>query len=287
MARAGAPRVRGWALLVALPLASALAIAPLRSERCGARGPRMVAGLPDLPGEGEDEVLPSDDMYGVASASVEGQSEPGPRRPIDSDALKIDQAAFDRPLATPEQLAKHIPSWAANLMLDEEANGAYQTARSKEAAAQFKPVDGRTWNSLDGIDDERADDAGLRDFTPSEVAEDYGLPVETVLATMSQLGVEVEEGTADAPIKATCTDAHVSELLAFVSSADPIAAREELADLSLLELADELPAAIDAEVLLRLCAQHEIALVCGASTRLPHDEYAALVAYAERETAFL
>eukprot|EP00326_Haptolina_ericina_P019915 CAMPEP_0181200294 /NCGR_PEP_ID=MMETSP1096-20121128/17680_1 /TAXON_ID=156174 ORGANISM="Chrysochromulina ericina, Strain CCMP281" /NCGR_SAMPLE_ID=MMETSP1096 /ASSEMBLY_ACC=CAM_ASM_000453 /LENGTH=221 /DNA_ID=CAMNT_0023290627 /DNA_START=42 /DNA_END=707 /DNA_ORIENTATION=+ len=208
--------------------------------------------------------------------------------PMDQEAINRDVAAYQLPPATPEQLARHLPDWAASFMLDDEAQDSYERERSTEAAAAYRAVAGRSWEALDAGDGsaEGDDSAGLSAFTPEEVAEDYGLPLETVVMELGHLGIDLSTvRPSESPIRSFCSTQQIKDLLQFVATTDPIAAREALADSTLEELSAEQP--LSAEALSDLCEQHGIPLVLGVQTRLPTVDFAALVAYAEREAAFL
>eukprot|EP00966_Prymnesium_polylepis_P210438 4873035-Prymnesium_polylepis.1 len=203
---------------------------------------------------------------------------------MDRNAIQKDLENYQRPAATPEQLAPHLPAWAASLMLDDDAQESYEYDMSSAAARDFNAIDGRTWEGL-----EYDDDAGLPSFTASEIADDYSIPLEIVFERIGQLGVDIEEHSVNTPVKSICNEEQIKELLNFVALTDPIAARESLADVTVFELSQEgggdSPLAPDA--LVRLCKEHDIAAVLGADTRLNRVDHEALVALAEREAAFM
>ena len=86
------------------------------------------------------------------------------------------------------------------------------------------------------------------------------------------------------PVKDVCTQQQLSELVAFVGSCDPIAAREELCESTLEEIAEDLP--LSADELLALCRKNEIAALLGTETRIHADDYASLLAAAEVEISW-
>ena len=109
---------------------------------------------------------------------------------------------FAAPPATPQKLASHLPSWAAEIMLNEETNEAYESEMGRRRSSRIRKqsVDGRVWEELDEdgafADGEYEDGggsgaAGMANFTPEELADDYGLPFETVCEFMLlQLGID-------------------------------------------------------------------------------------------------
>mmetsp|Transcript_24803 Transcript_24803/g.52710 ORF Transcript_24803/g.52710 Transcript_24803/m.52710 type:complete len:260 (-) Transcript_24803:271-1050(-) len=204
--------------------------------------------------------------------------------PMDQEAVDRDFAAYQRQPASPQELASHLPSWAASFMLDDVAQQKYERELAFSAAREFSAVEGRSWEGL-----EYDDDAGLPAFTASEIADDYSIPVETVLTRMGQLGVDIETHSVSKPVKEYCSESQIQELLSFVALTDPIAAREALSDATVFELSvdggGDCPLSSDA--LVQLCKQHDIPLVLGVDTRLDRTDHEALVALAEREAAFL
>lgn len=185
--------------------------------------------------------------------------------------------------ASRAEMAECLPAWAAELMLNPEVADEYEIDQASRRAAELhaKRVDGRSWDDMHAHEGEGA---GMAEFTPEELAEDYGLPLETVCEQMLALGVEAKRLDMRAPVKGACTQQQQAELLAFLGSADPIAAREELCDRTLSEMADSLP--LSEEQLLALCRQNEIRTVLGAETRIRADDHASLLDAAELEIAF-
>ena len=96
---------------------------------------------------------------------------------------------------------------------------------------------------------------------------------------------KLQKPQPDQPITELCTDAQVAQLLAFVATADGIALRDQLADATLSEMADDLPG-MSVEDLEALCAENSIDLPLGAETRLEVEDHDALLMYAEREAAW-
>lgn len=207
--------------------------------------------------------------------------------PIDTAAIEFDRRELmsDRP-ATPEQLAQHLPDWAKTMTLDPDEKEEYESSQARLRAKQLhaQRVDGREWEALEGAAD--GEGAGFSEFTPEEVAEDYNLPLETVVQSLLSLGVEAKRLDVRRPVKAVCTAQQLAELLAFVGSADPIACREELCENTLSEIAEtELPE-LTADQLLALCLQNDINPILGVDTRLKAEEYTILIERAEYELAF-
>lgn len=219
-----------------------------------------------------DDEIPSDESFSGSSS-------------IDKNALNRDLSAFQRPPATPQEVASHLPSWAASIMLDQEAQASYASEIAASAAREYNAVEGRTWEDLD-----YDGDAGLSSFTASEIAEDYSLPVETVLTRLVELGVDIKsESAVDTPIKAFCTSEQLKAMSDFVALTDPIAAREALSDTSVLEISVEGggDSPLSSDTLVQLCERHDIPLVLGIHTRLNLVDHEALIAIAEAEEAFM
>lgn len=206
------------------------------------------------------------------------------RMPIDTDAIDRERMMDDYKTASRAELAEYLPPWASEMMLDEEANEEYETDQASRRAAYLnsKRVKGRSW---DEIDMEESDGAGMAEFTPEELAEDYSLPLETVLAFTLSLGVDPKRLIVNAPVKGVCSPQQLAELLAFLGCTDPIAAREELCESTLEELADGTP--LSPDDFLVLCQQNEITALLGIETRIKADDVDLLLDAAEREIAFL
>ena len=212
--------------------------------------------------------------------------------PIDQAALAKEAAEDDYSKASAEELAEYLPDWAAEMMNDPDEMEDYELNLTKERAAKLhaRRVEGRSWEELYSFEGEGAgesfgEEAGMAEFTPEELAEDYSLPLETICAQLLNLGLPSKRLDTRLPVKDMCTIQQISELLAFVSSTDPIAAREVLCDLTITELADELP--IGPKALLTLCRKEEITTLLGAETRILQDDYASLMDAVKREVAFL
>ena len=185
-------------------------------------------------------------------------------------------------------------------MLNEETNEAYENEMGRRRSSRIRKqsVDGRVWEELDEdgafADGEYEDGggsgaAGMANFTPEELADDYGLPFETVCEFMLlQLGIDKARlrDHLRQPVKQLCTNQQLGELLAFLGSADPIACRDALSEQPLSELAEEETPGLSAEQLLQLCGD-EVAQVIGVEARISRVEYAILLERAEREIAFL
>ena len=122
--------------------------------------------------------------------------------------------------------------------------------------------------------------ASMDEFTPEELADDYGLPLETIVEFLLDNGVEAKRLAVNAPVKGVCTQLQLSELLAFLGSSDPIAAREVLCESTLSELADA--TLLSADELLALCKREDIRTVLGADTRIKDDEQSVLLDAIER-----
>jgi hypothetical protein len=104
-------------------------------------------------------------------------------------------------MAPPSELALHIPSWAADIMLDEAQNKEYTRSQRESLAAAYAPVEGREWVGEES--------QGIAAFTPREIAEDFNTPTESVLAKMLEAGVPERDVKPDRPICETCSAAQV------------------------------------------------------------------------------
>ena len=101
---------------------------------------------------------------------------------IDQPQVEEDAAAWaeTQAPASGDELSAHLPDWAKPILREREA---YEREQKTQRAAEFRPVDGRMW-------EEGGDSAGgLRDFTPEEIADDYSLPLESVVAELEEIGV--------------------------------------------------------------------------------------------------
>uniref|UniRef100_A0A7S2I6L2 Uncharacterized protein n=1 Tax=Haptolina brevifila TaxID=156173 RepID=A0A7S2I6L2_9EUKA len=209
-------------------------------------------------------------------------------RPIDFEATERERVQDARgPKATPEQLAHYLPPWAQALMLDADANAEYEETqvRSRAAAMHAMRVKGRTWEES-GLEIQ-GDSAGMEQFTPEELGDDYQIPVEAVCAAIIKLGVNGERLKVRQPVKSFCTQAQQAELLEFLSTVDPIAVREEYVEYTLTEIAeDELQGKLSPEQLVILCSAHSISAVLGAESRVCCDDYPRLMELAAREAFF-
>jgi hypothetical protein len=214
----------------------------------------------------------------------------------DPDAVPIDWMAVERDRqdmqsekpATPEQLAVHLPDWAASMTLDPDEKEDYESsqARLRVAAARAKGVvEGRSWDGI-YLSDQDGEGAGMPEFTAEELSEDYQLPLETVVTALLSLGVDATRLSVRQPIRQMCTNQQEAELLAFLTSADPIACREELCESTLSELAETTFPELTADELLRLCEQQQIKTVLGVETRVFAEDYEALANSAELEIAW-
>jgi len=208
------------------------------------------------------------------------------RKPMDYEVIQKEARELgEEDKATPEQLAALVPAWAAEMMLDPVANEEYESsqARGRAAALHARRVEGRSWEELDntGYDGEGA---GMAEFTPEELSEDYNVPLESVIDVMLSLGVERQRLNWRLPVKECCTAQQQNELLNFFGGADPIAMRESLCESTLVEIADGSP--FSAAELLRLCVRNEISVVLGEQTRIKVDDYATLQDAIQQEAAF-
>ena len=203
--------------------------------------------------------------------------------PIDTAALRREMDEDSYRSATKAEIAEYLPQWAAEMMLDEDANEEYEEKQVKRRAAELhrRRVEGRDWEELDAF---AGEGAGMSEFTPEELAEDYALPLETIVAQMLSLGVDPKRLKTSSPVKGVCSQSQLTELLGFLGSTDPIAAREALCESTLDELAEALP--LSSEQLLALCQREQIGAVLGVETRIQAEDYASLIDSVEREIAF-
>jgi len=222
--------------------------------------------------------------------------------------------------APAERLAKHVPGWAAEMMLDDDKQREYRRSQNAARAKSYRAVKGRTWS--DGEGDE-GDEGGLDSFTPREIAEDYGVPVELLLGEMGAQGVDPSRLQLDRPLRDCCTTsqarpprpsrpmhtlrpdrfpAQVAHMVGYVYGLDPIEAREAFADETIGEAADEMGVDVrsppdlrpisarsqsmrQVEALLELCEAREVRAYCGADTRLSRDDHDFILSSAQREAA--
>ena len=205
------------------------------------------------------------------------------RKAIDSAALALVARTETYKTATRSEMAEYLPPWAQEIMLDDDVNDEYEGVQVSQRAAYLheRRVEGRLWDE----DDYESDGAGMAEFTPDELSEDYALPLETVVAYMLAIGVDAKRLNLEKPVKGMCSPEQITELTAFLSSVDPIAAREELCESTLEELADGMP--LTADELLNLCRQNDISALIGVETRIKVDDLDSLLDAAEREIAFL
>ena len=225
----------------------------------------------------------------VAMAKDADDSKPGGRRamPIDFEATEREsREEARRPPARANELAAHLPPWAAAIALDPVANQEYETTQQRGRAAALKKtsVEGRTWEGLDSEWDPEGATAGAAQFTPSELAEDYNLPLEGVCEALIELGVPPARVKLGRPVRSFCSQSQLAQLLEYLATCDPIAAREARAEETLEEMADG--TRFSADDLVALCRQSSIAVVLGADTRIQANEVARLRESMERELAW-
>ena len=208
--------------------------------------------------------------------------------PIDFGATEYErQQHARRAPATASELAAHLPPWAAQIALDPVANEEYEAMQQKGRAEALKKtsVKGRTWEELDSEWDPEGSRAGAAQFTPSELAEDYNLPLEGVCEALLELGVPPARMKVGQPVSSFCSSMQLSQLLEFLATVDPIAAREARAEETLEEMAEDTPFTPDD--LVSMCRRADITVMLGANTRIKASEYARLCESIERETAWL
>ena len=251
----------------------AIALLPLRSA--------IVVLAPSVPTR----------QRGCAVAMAKDADEPksGGRRamPIDFEATEREsREEARRPPARANELAAHLPPWAAAIALDPIANQEYETTQQRGRAAALKKtsVEGRTWEGLDSEWDPEGATAGAAQFTPSELAEDYNLPLEGVCEALIELGVPPARVKLGRPVRSFCSQSQLAQLLEYLATCDPIAAREARAEETLEEMADG--TRFSADDLVALCRQSSIAVVLGADTRIQANEVARLRESMERELAW-
>ncbi|EOD27610.1 hypothetical protein EMIHUDRAFT_457110 [Emiliania huxleyi CCMP1516] len=125
---------------------------------------------------------------------------------------------WEHEMAGAEKLAKHVPAWAAEIMLDEAAGAEYEAEQARARAE-------------------------------AHIGDDYGAPLEAVLAKLLDLGVPERDLRPERPLSEACTAAQA--LVHYLQGGgpvepaspprcDPIELREGLADESIGELASEL-----------------------------------------------
>jgi hypothetical protein len=199
------------------------------------------------------------------------------------------------PPATPEEIAEYIPPWAREFLLDEETRNEYEASMARERARELasKRVEGRTWEGEDAVFDYTAhgglgDEGGFPHFTPEEIAEDYDVPLETVAASMLRVGIPKDKLRLSEPLKRFCTLEQSNELCAILGwlSADPIAAHEELTELTLRELSETGEVDVSPSTLVKLCRQCEIDALLGEDTRILTVDYDRLMREVDDYVAF-
>ena len=156
--------------------------------------------------------MPSGDVKSVhewdgrGGALAEEVEEFGNAR-IDQPQVEEDAAAWaeTQAPASGDELSAHLPDWAKPILREREA---YEREQKTQRAAQFRPVDGRMW-------EEGGDSAGgLRDFTPEEIADDYSLPLESVVAELEEIGVPAAKLEPPwRPLKEVCSPEQESSVL--------------------------------------------------------------------------
>ena len=282
-------------ILASITPASAL----LATSRCNAARPALRAR----------PVRCSEDGDGAAAEQVPADAPlPGShphteqRGRIDQGALNAERYIWDKDPATREEMAAELPSWAAEMMLDEGERDEYEEEMASARDAAYVAVEGRDWEELQGTGGEEVEDAsnnwrttgsgsdrgGLNAFTPREIAEDYNFPLEAVMTELQTQGViKIDESNRDAlpntPVREVASSRQLTELLAFLATADPIALREELVDETVGELASEL--AVPEATLEALCDAEGIPLVLGNQTRLVREDFDALLTAAKMSIA--
>jgi len=174
---------------------------------------------------------------------------------------------WEHEMAGAEKLAKHVPAWAAEIMLDEAAGAEYEAEQARARAEAHVLVEGREWGDGGGVGGDGGDGEafGSGAFTPAEIGDDYGAPLEAVLAKLLDLGVPERDLRPERPLSEACTAAQVASLVHYLQGCaarsspparhvfspaqraclpplgcDPIELREGLADESIGELASEL-----------------------------------------------
>jgi len=232
----------------------------------------------------------------IAAAAAAADGDPssdeesqGPVVPIDFGATERERIeGARRAPATAGELAAHLPPWAAQIALDPELNQEYEATQQKGRAAALKKtsVEGRTWEGIDNTyDDPEGATAGAAQFTPSELAEDYNLPLEGVCEALLDVGVPRERINIGRPVHSFCSQPQLTQLLEFLATCDPIAAREARAEETLEEMAEG--TRLSAEDLLTLCRKASIEALLGVDTRVKAGDYALLRESMERELAWL
>lgn len=217
-------------------------------------------------------------------AGANDESSDGTRQRIDYQQIEQELADLrSETTATPEEIASHLPSWAAEIMLTPDLNEEYETSQATQRAASLhaQRVDGRTWEESDGADDAW----GMGQFTAEELAEDYNLPLEAVVEAILSAGVDRQRFKLRRPVKEVCSSTQLTELLGFLGTADPIALNDELCDSTLSDIADD--SLLTAEQLIQLCARNEISVVLGEDTRVRQKELPTLLEAITREEAFM
>jgi len=119
---------------------------------------------------------------------------------------------WEHEMAGAEKLAKHVPAWAAEIMLDEAAGAEYEAEQARARAEAHVLVEGREWGDGGGAGGDGGDGEafGSGAFTPAEIGDDYGAPLEAVLAKLLDLGVPERDLRPERPLSEACTAAQAS-----------------------------------------------------------------------------
>ncbi len=108
-------------------------------------------------------------------------------------------------------------------------------------------------------------DSGIFDYTVTDVASDYGIPVELVVDILIEFGVKTPV-SLDASIQDKLMNKEIESMLHLITSFDAQDLSDRYSDRSLLELAEDYD--MDVELIEELCEDEGIYLACDEHTRL-------------------
>lgn len=186
------------------------------------------------------------------------------------------------PKMSREEHAKTLPDWAAEISLDEEANGEYEDELLRESNEKLDRVVGRTWEDFE-IALEEDEHIGLGHFTAEETAEDYRFPIDFVLQTIYKTGVPQASIEENRPLNHFCSRQQLDEILSELHGHDPIEVTEAYVDQTIAEMAQDIVPPITPAQILRLCGTLNITTLRGEETCLQGEDYEEIMRLVDEE----